>query len=186
LRDQLRAVDGTDDQASLDRLLAEIGARPPTAWELRSFNLKNARSRAETIALLRRGPLDREGPVSQKALLSSDRVAREIFASADLVDQPEDVKRLAKTAANRVVLDAAHTGLQAELRRLADDPVIMASHLIDPETVDALRGRDIPRFLRLRGDAVRAEIETLLERRAGWDEPTLRPRAAFLDEEDGE
>ena len=60
--------------------------------------------------------------------------------------------------------------------------------MIDQESFVALRERDVATFLARRAEAVRDEVERFLERRAGWDEPLLRPVSDYLevDEDDDE
>jgi len=185
MREQVRAIEGADAQASLDRLFAHVGENGPSVWSLERFNLKNARSRVEVLALLAGEPRDRSGRVSLKALLSSGRVAREVFAPKRLAGLGDEVVALSRTAANRVLLDATHTDLQSELCRweVDTDANALASHLIDGETFDALQRRDPATFLRRRSTAIRTSVQSFVNDHAAWTAPLLRPRGSYFDEE---
>lgn len=188
MREQIRDIRHGDERGTLERLLARTATRPALGWELSRFHQKSARSRIETLTLLARGPCDLVGPVSTRALLSDDRVAREIFptSASEMKKLDEPTRRLAKTVANRVVLDARHTGLHTELRgwSLDRDRDALASHFIDSESFVALQERDVATFLARRADALRAEVQRFLERRAGWDEPLLRPVSEYLEDDE--
>lgn len=183
MREQVRAIHGVDEQASLDRLFAYVRGGGPSSWTLNRFNLKNARSRVEVLSLLARSPRDRSGKVSLNALISNGRVAREVFATRHLSGLDEVDSALARTAANRVMLDAKHTDLQVELARwdVEADADALASQLIDPESFEALRRRDVRTFLHRRSAAIRENVESFVDQHAAWDAPILRPRMAYFD-----
>lgn len=184
MREQVKDIWEDDEQGSLDRLLGRVARRPTQPWELRRFNLKSATSRIESLALLALGPTDRFGPVSVAALASTGRVAREVFATSDWRDLTEPDKALAKSAANRVLLDGRHTGLHAELRTwdATEHAARLASHLIDEPAFRSLVDRRVAAFLRRRSEAVRHQVATFLDERAGWDEPTPRPLFVYYDD----
>lgn len=186
MREQVRAIEGDDAQASLDRLFAQVRGSGPTIWSLDRFNLKNARSRVEVLSLLARSPRDRNGHVSLNALVSNGRVAREVFAPRHLTGLPEETVTLARTAANRVLLDALHTDLQSDLARWdpIEDADALASHLIDPESFDALQSRDVRTFLRRRCLALQNNVQSFINEHAAWTAPILRPRDSYFDEEE--
>lgn len=186
MREQVRAIEGADPQTSLDRLFAHVRGSEPTTWSLERFNLKNARSRVEVLSLLARSPRDRNGHVSLTALVSNGRIAREVFAPRHLSGLDEEVVTLARTAANRVLLDALHTDLQSELAHWDpdEDGEALASHLIDPESFDALRSRDVGTFLRRRRLALLENVQSFVNDHAAWTAPVLRPRKSYFDEEE--
>lgn len=178
---QVGAIRGDDGQASLDRLMEYIGSRPPRGWALERFNHRNARSRMEILALLTTKPRDRLGTLQLRALLSGDRIAREIVAKPD---QEGLEQALVIGAANRVVLDAARTGLQRELLTWdpEQDALALRSHLIGAEAFDALRARDLDEFLRVRAVAVSEHVSRYIEDKAQWDGPAVRPHRYYSDE----
>ncbi len=184
MREQVRSITSEDEQGSLDRLLDRAGSQSDGSWELRPFQLRSARSRIETLALLAQRPCDPLGPVSVAALESGGRIAREIFRSSDWEGLADQDRALARTAANRAVLGIAHTGLSAKLKTWdADDPAL-ASHLIDAQAFKHLRTDDVAAFLRRRGAAVRHAVEAFTARKAAWDAPNLRPVEAYLEADD--
>lgn len=180
MRDQVRAIRTGDEQGSLDRLLATVGAARGEAWSLQRFNLKSARSRIEVLALLAEEPRDRWGPIRVAELIQGGRVAREVFRAADWEGLPEEARSLAQTAANRVLLGPAHTGLSAELRAWGDAGALR-SHLIDARAAELLRGHEVVSFLHHRAAMVSAAVGRLIARRAAWDEPELRPLSTYFE-----
>ena len=136
-----RIVPGQMEE-SLRGLLGEVREPLRIEWSLGRFNAKSASSRVEVLTLLSLGPRDRRGPVSWRALVSDgERVAREIFRSAGWRTLDEASKRLAKSAANRALLDTAHTGLRADFKKkwsLDVDRDTLESHLIDAVSYEAL------------------------------------------------
>lgn len=187
MREQVRDIRPGDEQGSLDRLLERVKTPPRGPWELTKFNLKSARSRIEILALLNLSPRDHLGPISVVELVSSgDRIAREIIAHRDWKSLEEQDKLLAQSAANRVILGSAHSGLGAEIRRwnIDDDLDALSSHLIDKQAHEALKSGDVGGFLRRRTASVRAAVEAFVQRRAAWDEPNIRPLEVYFDEGD--
>ncbi|MFO7567740.1 MAG: DUF262 domain-containing protein [Enhygromyxa sp.] len=182
MREQVRAIVSGDEQDSLDRLMAHVGSRPAAGWSLERFNQKNARSRIEMLALLALEPRDQIGPVQLRALVTGDRIAREIVASPDWEGLDPGLTR---SAANRVVLDTTNTGLQRELRSwdAEKDEQALRSHLIGPDAFAALQAQDFGTFLRIRADAVAKHVAQFLEDRAQWDGPVVRPNRYYLDEQ---
>ncbi len=184
-REQVRAIRAEDDeQQSLDRLMTQVGDRPPPGWTLARFDERSARSRVEILALLAAGPRDRFGPVRIRALSTSDRIAREIVPARDWGSLD---RALVRSAANRIVLDTADTGLARELRSwdFEQREQALRSHLIDPQMFAALAAEDFGTFLRLRASAVAEHVAGFLERRAEWDGPVVRPRSYYLDADAG-
>jgi hypothetical protein len=188
MRLQVRAIrkDGEDPMgASLRRLLAAVGEPSAREWSLDPFHANHAASRVELLMLLSRAPHDKTGPVSWRALVSSgQRVAREIFASNSWTNLDAASQDLARTAANRVLLDTQHTGLRVELKKWAwpVDREILESHLIDQTSHAALES-DPPLFLRHRGARIRTEVSAFLSKRAGLGEPLLFPTNSYYEAE---
>lgn len=191
LGEQLRVIDG-DEHRSVDRLLARVDDPPPPGWRLARFDGRAATSRMEVLALLdlRPEPVPHGGPFSESALQASDvlgreRMAAEVIAAGSWRKLDDAHRQLARSAANRVLLDDRHTGLSSVLAPL--DPEqhagFFTSHAIPPEAARALHTRDTPRFLELRAAALAAHVSSFLARKAEWDEPDLPPLASFLEEE---
>lgn len=184
MREQIHDIRDGDMQGSLDRLLRHVDGQPEEAtWNLAPFHSRNARSRIETLALWALSPQTPEGACSLRALIDGDRVAREVFASSDQQGLLEGHRTLARTAANRVLLDHHHTGLHTELRRwdAVHDEAALRSHLIDDQAFHALGEQQVGAFLERRAEVLRAWIAEFVTRMAGWDEPVVRPAEAYLD-----
>jgi hypothetical protein len=163
-----------------------VGEPVGLEWSLDPFHANHAASRVELLTLLSRGPRDRVGPVSWQALLSTGaRVAREIVRSASWKTFPEATQVLARTAANRALLDARHTGLSVEFLSWtwAADRDALESHLIDDTAFVGLQN-DVPSFLTHRAARLRAEVAAFLAHRAGVGEPRLFPVTSYYDDVD--
>ena len=139
----------------------------------------------EVLTLLSLAPRDRRGPVSWRALVSDgERIAREIFASPQWSALDESSLQLARSAANRVLLDTAHTGLRAERTWSLDaDRDTLESHLIDAKCHKALADNDVPSFLQHRAARLRGAVSLFLTRAAGLGAPRLRPVESYYDAE---
>lgn len=203
MREQLRLVQ-EDESESMRRLLERVPLADARPWKLAPFNGQSAHSRIETLALLSLEPLsapevsvaDVEGDavsitlsphrIDPRSLMARDRIAREVFASHDWEGLDEGARRLARSGANRVLLEEGHTGLQSQLRPL--DPIrhaqVLGSHLIDDQTFEALRNKDVPAFLELRGRALQRLVTSFLADQCAEDEPLgLAPLSEYLDRE---
>lgn len=198
-REQLRDVQDGEEVASLKRLLSRLPGRPTGGWTLGRFDGRSTKARIEILALLDRkprvlptpiGPQEAEGDeapafVDARVLLSLDRPASEVLRAPLWADLPAPLKDLARTAANRVLVDGGASDSH-RLRRL--DPVtdadVLQSHLLS-EAFDALARRDVRGFLLTRAGVVRHWVEGFLERRAAWDVPLgLQSVDAYLDEKE--
>ncbi len=175
MRYQVRAIREDDVAGSIRRLLEAVGEPLSREWSLDPFHASHAASRVELLALLSRTPRDRSGPVSWRALLSSgERVAREIFRVSRLGGE---VRRLAQTAANRVLLDARHSDLQVELRGWSweRDHEAFESHLIDAAGHAELVAGNEGAFLSRRAARLRAFVTAFVDSRAGVGSPRVLP-----------
>lgn len=186
LRLQVRMIEGDSAESARDALLNLVGEPTRVDWSLQAFSSRSAASRVELLALLSLVPRHRDGDlVSWRALVSDgQRVAREIFPSSHWKKLGKDSRALAKSAANRALLDDRHTGLRAAF--LEWDPVVhqgaLASHLIDEHLWRKLKEDDAEAFLRLRATRVQTRVGDFLSSRAGLGEPVLRPTEAYLEE----
>jgi hypothetical protein len=192
MRAQLRVIEN-DESDSLTRLIDQIGNYEPSPWRLSKFNGQSAHSRIETLALLSLGPLSmpegnvlalRPHVIDSRVLATQNRVAREIFASRDWSGLDEAGVALARSGANRILLEEGHTGLQNQLRRLdpTNDVAILDSHLIDAEAFASLKQRDVIGFLQRRGRALEVAVKQFLEIKSGPDEPVrLAPLSDYLE-----
>jgi len=183
MRLQAREIRAENMEGSLRSLLAAVGEPISREWSLEPFHANHAASRVELLTLLSRAPPDRAGPVSWQALISTGaRVAREIVRSASWRMFPEPAAALARTAANRALLDARHTGLSVEFLSWTwdADHDALDSHLIDRTAFIALQ-RDPPAFLAHRAARIRTEVAAFLAHRTGLGEPQLFPVTSYYD-----
>jgi len=184
MRHQVRNIVEDEMEQSLKRLLDSVGEPARIDWSLNAFHAKHAASRVELLTLLALEPRDRTGLVSWRALVSDgQRVAREILASPAWKGLDEESRTLAKTAANRALLDARYTGLRAEFKtwRFDENQVALESHLIDRVAYDALMQGEEALFLRHRASQLRTKVSAFLTRRAGLGEPRLRPVDTYFE-----
>ncbi len=181
MRHQLKDIKPGKEQASLSRLLSRVGPEPKELWLLKNFDLRSARSRIETLALRSLYPKDQFGTIRLEELMSSGRIAREIFRSKDSLS-PETTSLL-RTAANRVLLNSSHTGLVNELKTWSweEDQEALLSHLIDEDQFARLQENRIKEFLQTRKTAVESLVANFFSTRAAWNEPDLRPVEAYLE-----
>ena len=181
MRLQVREIRGGAPGDSLRSLLKAVGEPDGREWKLERFHANHAASRVELLALLSREPRTPLGGVSWRALLTSGaRVAREVFALPRL----QGIEReLGQTAANRVLLDAGHTGLQAEFRRWSWDKQRDAfeSHLIDSESLKALHENRRIDFLERRAARIRALVSPFIAQKAGLGQPIILPVQTYWD-----
>ena len=121
-----------------------------------------------------------------RSLLSDSfgRVARAVFAAGDLKNADEATRKLAKTAANRVVLGGVHTGLSTTLRKWTEEPELLAGHVINADAAQYLVQVDVKRFLNKRAVALRGRVDRFLHDNAGFDQPVVRAPAFYLEPDD--
>lgn len=116
------------------------------------------------------------------AILSSDRVTCEVITLRDAKKAMVDLK-LARSAANQVILDGVSSGLQSLLRSWdpAKDGVALRSRLITTEAFEALVARDDHKFLALRATTLIDHVSRFLDQKAQWDAPVIRPQRYYTD-----
>lgn len=185
MRHQVREIRPDAMESSLRGLLEKVGEPIIAQWSLDTFHARQAKSRVELLMLLSKEPRDREGLVSWRALLGSgERVAREIVRSVYWRKFDAESQKLARTAANRILLDARQTGLRGELCKWdwESDREALESHLIDKASLEALNS-DQPAFLRYRAARIRHEVTAFLSHRAGIGEPILLPVESYYEDE---
>jgi len=166
---------------SMQRLLDTVGDPSPREWSLDPFHMEHAASRVEILALLSREPRDRQGQVSWRSLVSSgERVAREIFRVSTF---QQDARAIARTAANRVLLDRAHTGLRSELKNWSweTDQAALESHLIDEPGLQDLCDDQAEAFLSRRAARIRSFVTVFLASRAGLGGPRVLPVSVYYE-----
>lgn len=192
MREAVRAI-SDDESASVSGLLHTLPGAPTSGWELRRFHSRNARARLEVLALLDLGPLPviphlapfsitaRE-VIDPDAIVSHDRLAPEIIASAMWSRLDSEAKELAQTAANRALIHDRHTGTMVVLKEIVPEvgAEVLASHAVTPEAHRALREDDLSAFLKLRAATLTAQVEGFLVRRAAWDTPQIPPLHTYL------
>jgi hypothetical protein len=145
---------------------------------LDTFNSKNARSRIETLALLSLGPENTYGTISANTMLESGRIAREIWSTRDQKPLEGPTKDLARSAANRVILDSRHTGLYPEMESWPNDSPIWQTHLVSKDAQNALRNHDVSTFLQVRSHDLQKYLMTFLEQKCLFNEPIVFPAMA--------
>lgn len=177
MRQQVRDIVEQDGcETSLRRLLSRVQADDNVIdWKLEKFNSKSARSRIETLALLDLNPSNALGAISVDTMLESGRIAREIFSTSDCKNQTPKARELAKTAANRVILESRHTGLHPEMREWALESDNWDSHLVSPIARQYLLAGNIADFLEERGNALTIQVRDFLLRGCKFDEPIVFP-----------
>ncbi len=182
MRLQVREIQAGEQVASLRRLLDAVGSPNAFEWSLEPFHANHAASRVEILALLSLHPRDRQGlTISWRALLSSgERVAREVFRLPLFKDSA--LRKQARTAANRVLLDTRHTHLRTELKtwNWKTDREAAASHLICQDGLRDLKNDHFEAFLARRAARVRACVTSFVFRRAGLSEPLVLPANAYF------
>ena len=183
MRLQVRNIQETSETDSLRRLLDAVSKTPPTSdWTLDPFNATHAASRVEILALLELAPRDQNGPIRWRSLLTSgERVAREIFAVQPKLNP--GLRSLARTAANRILLDSQHTNLRSDLQAWtwAANQELLESHLIDEASFRDLTTNEPTAFLQHRGNRLRTLVSKFLHERAGFDEPIIFPANVYYD-----
>lgn len=181
MRLQVRQIQDGDLGGSLSALLDAVGDPPKIDWSLDPFHANHAASRVELLALLARGPKSQLGEVSWRSLLSQgERVAREIFS---VTGMEGPLRKLARTAANRALLDTRPTHLVTEFRKWKWEThgEALASHLLDREDLEALVAGDRESVLRRRAERVRNLVTRFLSQRAGVGEPLVLPFEAYVE-----
>lgn len=180
---QRAAMRPDHESKSLKALMDAVNDVALPAWSLKPFFARSAGSRVELLALLSLGPRSPLGPVSWRALVSDGaRVARELFRP-QLLDA--EGKSLGRTAANRVLLDARHTGLSAELHTWdwSTHRNELETHLIDEAAFRLLRTQNSEartQFLTGRARRIAILTQRFLEHRVGAEQPRLLPVSAYV------
>lgn len=183
MRLQIRQIREGDLAGSLSALLEAVGEPTGLDWSLGPFHANHAASRVELLALLSRVPRSPLGAVSWRSLLSQgERVAREIFG---VTGMEGPLRKLARTAANRALLDTRPTHLVTEFRkwRWPTDRDSLESHLLNEDDLAALIAGDRDSVLRRRAERIRTLASRFLHDRAGLGEPRVLPVEAYLERE---
>jgi hypothetical protein len=139
--------------------------------------------------LLSLNPSDSHGTIGIGALLSGDRVAREILDATTVRELPDSVRKgLGRTAANRVLLDDSHTGLVRDILRWPESEraALCASHCMNEEMWTMLYEQENEHFLQRRESLLCETVDGFLRLRAEWDLPTLRPTEEYMEMESDE
>jgi hypothetical protein len=179
---QVRAIRINEPDNSLRRLVEAVGAPQTFEWGLDPFHARHAASRVEILALLSLAPKSRVGLVGWRSLISSgERLAREVFAVQPKMDG--SIRKLAQTAANRVLLDSQHTDLRSEVKswNWSTDSELLQSHLIDEASFKNLCDNDAEKFLFHRGARLRTLVSKYVQLRAGLDEPAIFPADSYYE-----
>lgn len=180
-RASLERIVSDDEDTSVQRLLEMVKARPtglPDA--MGPFNFRYAASKLRALALLDLKPRDLESGALIRFDLPAGPPPREVAMPA-IIDN--NGAALAKSVANRLLHPA-----RPRLRRLligVTDPVILSSHGIPEDAIDALRRGDTEGFFVARAALLQNHFDRFFARHARWDEPD-RPSLAALVIDDEE
>jgi hypothetical protein len=175
-----RSVSDSEDTA-VQRLLAMLEARPAVLPEPTSpFNFRHAASKLQTLALLDLMPRDLESaaPIGLDLLTGPGERA---FSMPAVSASSRGL--LTKSVVNRLL----HPKRPCLRRLLIDvaNPVVLASHGISEDGIEALRRGDTDGFFRARAGFLRDHFARFFARHARWDEPDRPALAALVvDDED--
>ena len=184
MRDQVASIKENDLQGSLNRLLRAVASETPVRWDLRPFSSRSATSRVELLTLLTFRPQDANRPVHWRSLLQAgERVAREVLHAQKQENLGENDRKLARTVANRVLLDSRSSGLDGEFRtwKWPKHRERIESHAMDETSFGFLLAKDHAAFLHYRAERIRTEVTAFLHARTGFDAPTYHPIGHYLD-----
>lgn len=189
IRSQLRLIQGADPETDLSALEQSLSAPPRVDWSLRKYVGASAHTRVELLVLLGRGPRDTlDGRVSWRAVVAaSGRVTTELLRAADLDALPDADRRLARTIANRVILDADGGAAWPVLRawRAPSEADVLHSHFLDADLLAARADGAPPPagILQRRAEAIQLAVTQFVSANAGLGEPTIRDTSAYFADE---
>jgi len=166
LRRMVQGLDG-DEDASAQRLLAEVGPFPARPLDLRATQLNRAAARANVALLSTLSPLDLEtgDPIDVAQVLDDPSGLLRVPAASGRVES------LASVLLHPAISDDAIEGLIGEAT-----PDALASHGVPQEAVDQLVDGDVDGFLALR----LARLQELLDSRIlALAEPTASDRPSI-------
>jgi hypothetical protein len=176
------------EAAAVEVLLAALPKRPRMSPELGRFDLRSARSKLETLALLALRPIHfvTNQPVTISTLFGASAPHPGLPTLLQVpAGSSADFRQRARTLANRI----AHPHIPAHaLRELLGNEVpdeLLESHGISRTAWETLREGDAKTFLALRGERLAAHTAKFLEARAAWeqsDRPALK--ALVVSDED--
>lgn len=168
-RQALERIDATDEEGSVQRMLAMVSARPterPSAME--PFNFRFAFGKLQTLALEALGPRDLDsGEALGIEALFEQRAPEEDVPLPDIVASEHDGAE--RTTANRM-LHPKRPGLRRQLLAVRE-PAVLASHGVGEEARAALAAGDAKAFLSLRSATLNRHFDRFFAERARWDEP---------------
>jgi hypothetical protein len=180
VREVLRAARLPDEEAAVAGIVASLTATAfPTDLEFRT-ELRGARSRLGSLALLALRPRDlRTG---------EELLASELKAETGDLEVRRIINRRPDTTSADLYVSLANRALHPRVdgvglaRLLTDErvsPAWAASHGVDAEARHALRDRDHARFLRRRGELLEQHAIAWLRAQARWEQPD-RPLLSSL------
>jgi len=185
----------SDESETLRRLLNKLKpvAGAGAEWSLDRFHSGNARSRIELLSLLAMKPRhlpaivgpDDEAPgepISLSTLVQGDRLATEVIAASAWDGLSEEGRRLASTAANRVLLQDRHTGMAVLLKPLdlSRHEELLRSHLLSSAALQALKTGHYEQFLRIRAADVTGSVVSYLRAHTRWEISYMAPLSSYL------
>jgi hypothetical protein len=180
-RARIERIVSDSEDTSVQRLLELLGTRPAVLPEPTSpFNFRHTASKLQTLALLDLMPRDLESaaPIGLDLLTGPGERA---FSMPAVSASSRGL--LTKSVVNRLL----HPKRPCLRRLLIDvaNPVVLASHGISEDGIEALRRGDTDGFFRARAGFLRDHFARFFARHARWDEPDRPALAALVvDDED--
>ncbi len=168
-----------DEHQSVQRLLEDVGARPPAALSLDVYNSRYAHSKLMLLALWQLAPrhLETGDLIAIDEMIGARTMAQ--YVRKPNKDDPSNATGLA----NRVLHPPIPGGVLA-LLVAQESHDVLRSHVISPAAHAALRARDLPAFWTLRADELRTHVESFLSLRTSWEASDRPPIAALAIPDD--
>lgn len=187
-REMLAVIDG-DEHGSVQALLSGLPLDPVVLDGLGDFAFSHARSKIELLALLELVPVDLRTGLPVLADLEGETAALEDDDEVTSEDADDRIKRLLRpilpparaafaSLSNRMLHAAVRSGMVRAILA-CEDPRRLASHMLSPAAVEALRGGSELEFLNLRTRELVERLQTFTARRAAWGEPDFPPVEAL-------
>lgn len=195
MRESMAAL-GTDEEQSVQNLLALLPIAPSKELGFWDYNFRTAQTKLQANAVLSLQPRDlRSGQILDVPMVLEHEGAAaftQIFASTpyylETAYAPSYVEPLLRGFTNRVFQPSMEK--QSFLKALhttpPPSPEILRSHAIPPMAIQELRRGESIKFLSLRGEFLRAHVEVFLRSRARWLESDRSSLQSLIvhDEED--
>lgn len=166
----LHAISPGDEHGSVQALLAMVPRTPLIHLESRPFALSSTRCKIQMLALLDLAPRHLTTG-AQVELRGGIKTLTRPIATAAPGAWKQDL-------ANVLVHPTIPGGLRRALLKV-EDPTILASHGLTPDTQDLLRRGYLSEFFAARCERLRVHVEAFTARRAAWNLPDRPPLSAL-------